>query len=126
MPRVRTRTVSTKVSEDDYALLKQLAGDQRVGEWVREILFKAVLSERTAEAHRTILGELLALRKILLNLQFTIAAGEPVTRAARVSARRVCCAMRSTMIRKRMCARRPSSESHNCRTRNRFLFSSVS
>ena len=64
MPRVRTRTVSTKVSEDDYALLKQLAGDQRVGEWVREILFKAVLSERTAEAHRTILGELLALRKI--------------------------------------------------------------
>src|SRR5438445_9248728 len=76
MPRVRTRTVSTKVSEDDYALLKQLAGDQRVGEWVRDVLFKAVLSERTAEAHRTILGELLALRKILLNLQFTVAAGE--------------------------------------------------
>ena len=41
---------------------------------------KAVLAERTAEAHRTILGELLALRKILLNLQFTVAAGEPVTR----------------------------------------------
>ena len=80
MPRVRTRTVSTKVSEDDYALLKQLAGDLRVGEWVREVLLKAVLSERTAEAHRTILGEVLALRKILLNLQFTVAAGEPVTR----------------------------------------------
>ena len=28
MPSVRTRTVSTKVTEDDYALLKQLAGDQ--------------------------------------------------------------------------------------------------
>ena len=80
MPRVRTRTVSTKVSEDDYALLKQLAGDQRVGEWVREVLFKAVLAERTVEAHRTILGELLALRKILLTLQFSVAAGEPVTR----------------------------------------------
>ena len=80
MPRVRTRTVSTKVSEDDYALLKQLAGDLRVGEWVREVLLKAVLAERTAEAHRTILGEVLALRKILLNLQFTVAAGEPVTR----------------------------------------------
>ena len=39
MPRVRTRTVSTKVSEDDYALLKQLAGDLRVGEWVRDVLF---------------------------------------------------------------------------------------
>ena len=80
MPKLRTRTVSTKVTEDDYALFAQLAGDQPVGEWVREVLFKAVLSERTAEAHRTILGELLALRKILLNLQFTVAAGEPVTR----------------------------------------------
>ena len=80
MPRVRTRTVSTKVSEDDYALLKQLAGDQRVGEWVRDVLFRAVLAERTAEAHRTILGEVLALRKILLNLQFSVALGEPITR----------------------------------------------
>jgi hypothetical protein len=68
------------VSEEDYGLLKQLAGDQRVGEWVRDVLFKAVLAERTIEAHRTILGELLALRKILLNLQFSVAAGESVTR----------------------------------------------
>ena len=79
-PRPRTRTVSTKVSEEDYAMFEQFAGDQKVGEWVRDVLFKAVLSERTAEAHRTILGEVLALRKILLNLQFTVAAGEPVTR----------------------------------------------
>ena len=80
MPSLRTRTVSTKVTEDDYALFAQLAGDLSVGEWVREVLLKAVLAERTAEAHRTILGEVLALRKILLNLQFTVAAGEPVTR----------------------------------------------
>src|SRR5262245_8679670 len=80
MPRIRTRTVSTKVSEDDYALFEELAGDRRVGEWVRDVLFKAVLAERTADAHRTILGEVLALRKILLNLQFSVAAGEPITR----------------------------------------------
>src|SRR5678815_4394682 len=80
MPRLRTRTISTKVTEDDYALFEQLAGDQRVGEWVREVLFKHVLSERSADAHRTILGEVLALRKILLNLQFTVATGEAVTR----------------------------------------------
>jgi hypothetical protein len=80
MSSLRTRTVSTKVTEDDYALFAQLAGDLSVGEWVREVLLKAVLSERTAEAHRTILGGLLALRKILLNLQFSVAAGEPVTR----------------------------------------------
>src|ERR1700704_3081962 len=78
MPRVRTRTVSTKVSEDDYALFKELAGDQRIGEWVRDVLFKAVLSERTADAHRTILAEVLALRKILLNLQSTVAEGTRV------------------------------------------------
>jgi hypothetical protein len=57
------------VTEDDYALFAQLAGDLSVGEWVRQVLLKAVLAERTAEAHRTILGELLALRKILLNLR---------------------------------------------------------
>jgi hypothetical protein len=67
-------------TEDDYALFAQLAGDLSVGEWVREVLLKAVLSERTAEAHRTILSEVLALRKIVLNLQFSVAAGQPVTR----------------------------------------------
>ena len=44
------------------------------------IAVKAVLSDRTAEARRTILAEVLALRKILLNLQFTVAEGKPVTR----------------------------------------------
>jgi hypothetical protein len=63
MPSLRTRTVSTKVTGDDYPLFAELAGDLSVGEWVREGLFKAVLSERTVEAHRTILGEVLALRK---------------------------------------------------------------
>ena len=45
MPSLRTRTVSTKVTEDDYALFAQLAGDLSVGEWVREVLLKAVLAE---------------------------------------------------------------------------------
>ena len=103
MPRVRTRTVSTKVSEEDYALLKQLAGDQRVGEWVRDVLFKAVLSERTAEAHRTILGEVLALRKILLNLQFSVAAGEPITRDRMLQRRRQMPAWFRSTIRANRC-----------------------
>jgi hypothetical protein len=55
-PRLRTWTVSTKVTEDDYVLFAQLAGDQKVGQWVRDVLFKTVLSERTAEAQNTILG----------------------------------------------------------------------
>jgi len=39
MPSLRTWMVSTKVTEDDYALIAQLAGDLSVGEWVREVLF---------------------------------------------------------------------------------------
>ena len=44
------------------------------------MLFNSVLSERTVEAHCAMLDEVLVLRKILLNLQFTVAAEEPVTR----------------------------------------------
>jgi hypothetical protein len=39
-PRPRTRTVNTKVSEDDHAILAQFAGDQKVGEWLRDVLFQ--------------------------------------------------------------------------------------
>ena len=79
MAGLRTRTISTKVTRDEYAMLMAIAGDRKVGEWVREVLFKAVMSDTTVTAHRTILGELLALRKILLNLQFAMASGEAVT-----------------------------------------------
>lgn len=37
MPRQRTQTVSTKVTEDDYALTAHLTGDQPVGEWICEV-----------------------------------------------------------------------------------------
>ena len=39
MPRLRTRTVSTKVSAEDYAMFEQVAGAQKVGEWVRDDAF---------------------------------------------------------------------------------------
>ena len=34
MPSLRTWMVSTKVTEDDYALIAQFVGDLSVGEWV--------------------------------------------------------------------------------------------
>ncbi len=80
MARLLTKSIGTKVSEDDYEMLREVAGDRKLGDWVREVVFRAALVDPTAGAHRTILGELLALRKILLNLQFAAAAGEPVTR----------------------------------------------
>jgi voltage-gated potassium channel Kch len=80
MARLLTRSIGTKVSEEDYELLRDVAGDRKLGDWVREVVLRAALVEPAAAAHRTILGEVLALRKILLNLQFAAATGEPVTR----------------------------------------------
>ncbi len=79
MAPLLTRSIGTKVTEEDYDMLKAIAGERKLGEWVREVVFKAAMSEPTAAAHRTILGEVLALRKVLLNLHFAVAAGEPIT-----------------------------------------------
>ena len=82
MPRTRvlTRSIGTKVSEEDYEMLREVAGDQKLGDWVRQVVFKAAQLEPAAAAHRTILSEVLALRKILLNLQFAVVTGEAITR----------------------------------------------
>jgi hypothetical protein len=64
MPSVSYSDVQHQGERDD-APLKQPAGDPRVGEWVREVPFKAVVTERAADAPRTILADVLALRKIL-------------------------------------------------------------
>jgi len=49
MPRLRTRTVSTEVSEEDYEMCEQLAGDQRSANGSVEVLFRTALAERTVE-----------------------------------------------------------------------------
>ena len=76
-PRVlRTMSISTKVTEDEYAVLAALAGDQSISEWARDILLRAATPEHSASV---IVGELLALRTILLNLHFAVCRGETVT-----------------------------------------------
>jgi len=55
MPTPRTKSISTKVTEEEYALFESLAGEQ------------------------PIVAELLALRVILLNALFSIANREPLT-----------------------------------------------
>ena len=76
---LRRRTVSSKVTDEEYAAFEAIATatNKTVSDWVRDTLLTVAHHE---SAEHTILGELLALRKILLNLQFTVAAGEPVTR----------------------------------------------
>ena len=75
MPVLRTKSVGTKVTDGEYAMLESLAGGRALSEWVREVLL-SVVTRRPAE--EALLAELLALRTILLNLHFALANGETV------------------------------------------------
>jgi len=79
MPTPRSKSISTKVTEEEYAQFETLAGDQTISEWVRDALLKAA---RPSPAEQTIVAELLALRMILMNILFTIANREPLTSMA--------------------------------------------
>ncbi len=79
MPIPRSKSISTKVTEEEYTQFETLAGDQTISEWVRDALLKAT---EPSPAEQTILAELLALRMILMNILFTIANREPLTSTA--------------------------------------------
>jgi hypothetical protein len=51
-----------------------------LGEWVRKELLERVEGRKASVIEQTLLAEMLALRTILLNLHFTVAKGEPLTR----------------------------------------------
>jgi hypothetical protein len=76
---LRRRTVSSKVTDDEYAAFEALAlaTNKTVSDWIRDTLLAGASQE---SAEHTLLAELLALRKILLNLHFAMATGEPITR----------------------------------------------
>src|SRR5206468_2182512 len=72
----RSKCLSTKVTPDEYAMFEALAANQPVSAWAREVLLHAA-TRRAVE--QVLLEEVLALRTILLNLQFAVAAGTPPT-----------------------------------------------
>jgi hypothetical protein len=75
MPALRTKSVSTKVTDAEYAQLQALAGAQTISEWTRDVLLKEATPNR---AERVIVAELMALRSILLNLLFKAANRESI------------------------------------------------
>jgi hypothetical protein len=81
-PPLRTKSVGTKVSEAEFALLEERArgAGMRLGEWVREALLSAP-AEAGPDSGEVALAEVLALRSLLLNLHFRSATGEPVSEA---------------------------------------------
>ncbi|MGA2883311.1 MAG: hypothetical protein ABSG13_30565 [Bryobacteraceae bacterium] len=79
----RTRSVGTKLTEEEYAKLEALAAQRGVtpGECVRDLVLGA-FGESKPEATLTeqaLLSELLALRTILINTVYDLASGEDMT-----------------------------------------------
>lgn len=80
-PILRTKSIGTKVTEEEYARLEALANasGRNMSEWVRDVLLAEVESKAAEGTEATVLAELLGLRTILLNLLFTLAKGEVMT-----------------------------------------------
>ena len=73
---IRTRSVGTKVTETEYALLESCASDEglSISEWCRNTLLEKSKGDGPSESDKALLAEILALRTILLNLHFAIAS----------------------------------------------------
>jgi hypothetical protein len=78
---LRSKSISTKVTEEEYVRLEELAGatGQSMSEWVRAILLDQVEREAAKVTEETVLAELLGLRAILLNVLFTMAKKEAMS-----------------------------------------------
>ncbi len=76
MPTPRTKSISTKVTDEEYAQFEAIADGQTISEWARDVLLNA--TEPNA-AEQTVLAEILALRTILLNIHFAVSQGQTLT-----------------------------------------------
>ena len=72
----RTRTISTKVTDEEYAQFEALAGGRTISEWARDVLLKASSANAGEQA---VLAEVVALRMILLNALHKLGQKEDLT-----------------------------------------------
>jgi hypothetical protein len=84
---LRTRSVGTKVTEEEYGRLEELAiaSGVSLSESVRSILRARLERERAADREEMVLAELLALRTIMVNL-LLVSAKKEATSAAELRA----------------------------------------
>ena len=84
-PNLRTRSVGTKVSEEEFARLEEAAqkASKTLGEWCREVMLGSANGQPANGAGGTageaLMAEVVALRAILLNVLFKQANGERLT-----------------------------------------------
>jgi hypothetical protein len=81
-PPLRTRSVGTKVSEAEFAMLEERARSSglTLSEWVRDVLLAAPVEPSAEAGSEVVLAELLALRSLFLNMSFR-ADKSPLTEA---------------------------------------------
>jgi|SRR5579859_6172336 len=77
----RNKSVSSKVTEQEYSQLKALAeaSGLNLSEWCREALLSKLEAHPAEYNEQTILAELLGLRAILLNLLYRLSKGQPIS-----------------------------------------------
>jgi hypothetical protein len=78
---LRVRSVSTKLTEAEYAKCGRMAAQcgLAVSEWCRQAVLEASTIPAAMPESEVILGELLALRKIVINLIYRHDSGEQLT-----------------------------------------------
>jgi hypothetical protein len=77
----RTRSVGTKVTQEEHEQLRTCASEngQSVSEWCRSVLLGSIRVTAPTDTDRVLLAEVLALRTILLNLHFAMARSETIS-----------------------------------------------
>lgn len=77
----RTRSVGTKVSQEEYTRLEARAADKQlsISEWSRQTLLAAVNAFEGTAGEQAILAEVIALRTIVANLIYTFTSEGKVT-----------------------------------------------
>lgn len=77
----RTRSIGTKVSEEEYARLEGCASDkqQSISEWSRDTLLTAANSAQGPPREQAVLAEVIALRTIVANLIYAFTSEGKVT-----------------------------------------------
>ena len=85
-PNLRTKSIGTKVTDEEFARLEQAAqkASKTLGEWCREVMLGSANGQSTNGSRgeagaEAVMAEVVALRAILLNVLFKQANGERLT-----------------------------------------------